>query len=209
MVEIVRSLSLAYVPIRKVGTTSIRKAFRALARGADDHVATYDRPMSAYVRLRARGCRTLVVVRDPVERFLSAYANRIHHHDDISASRTHRAIARVLGLPEQPDIEEFCTRFGLYTLSNDKLRRHFRPQAAYLGADLGWFDHVYRLAETDRLAADLSDWSGQEVRFERLQTGGPKLRFGDVPAATQRRILQITAPDYRLLSGYFEPPDIG
>ena len=209
MVEIVRSLSLAYVPIRKVGTTSIRKAFRALAKGPGDHLATYDRPMSAYVRFRARGCRTFVVVRDPVERFLSAYANRIHHHEDIAASRTHRAIATALGLSPRPDIEEFCARFRLYTLSNDKLRRHFRLQAAYLGDDLGWFDHVYPLAETDRLAADLSDWSGRRVTFERLQTGGPTLRFADVPAEAQRRILEITSPDYRLLSAHFTPPEPG
>lgn len=209
MVEVIRSLSLAYVPIRKVGTTSIRKAFRALARETGDFEATYDRPMSAYVRFRARDCRTFVVVRDPVERFLSAYANRIHHHDDISAGAVDRSIARMLGLPRRPDIEEFCDRFQLYCLSNDKLRRHFRLQKAYLGSDLDWFDHIYRLDETDRLAADLSEWSGQPVTFERLQTGGPKLRFGDVPAGAQRRILAITAPDYRLLSGYFAPPEPG
>lgn len=209
MVEIVRSLSLAYVPIRKVGTTSIRKAFRALAEGQGDLVTTYDRPMSAYVRFRARGCRTFVVVRDPVERFLSAYANRIHHHDDIAATSTHRAIAGMLGLSPRPDIEEFCARFRLYTLSNDKLRRHFRLQCAYLGDDLRWFDHVYPLAETDRLASDLSGWSGQAVSFERLQTGGPKLRFADIPHRAQRLILGITAPDYRLLSDHFEPPTIG
>lgn len=209
MVEILRSTGLAYVPIRKVGTTSIRKAFRSLSSGPGDHMATYDRPMSAYVRYRARGCRTFVVVRDPVERFLSAYANRIHHHDDIEADATHRVIAAALGLSTRPDIEEFCDRFRLYTLSNDRLRRHFRLQRAYVGDDLGWFDHVYRLSESDRLAADLSEWSGREVSFERLQTGGPKLRFADVPPAAQRRILEITAPDYRLLSDHFEPPPIG
>lgn len=209
MVEVIHSLSLAYVPIRKVGTTSIRRAFRGLARGPGDHLATYDRPMSAYVRFRARGCRTLVVVRDPVERFLSAYSNRVLHHDDIARGQPHRALARLFGLPIAPDIEEFCDRFGRYCAVNDKLRRHFRPQASYLGDDLGWFDHVYRLSEMDRLAADLSGWSGQQVRFERLQTGGPKLRFGDVPARTQRTILSITAPDYRLLSGWFAPPETG
>jgi hypothetical protein len=40
-----------------------------------------------------------------------------------------------------------------------------------------------------------------------LQTDGPKLRFADIPLAAQRRILQITEPDYRLLSGYFTRPD--
>lgn len=209
MVEIVRSLSLAYVPIRKVGTTSIRKAFRSLARGPGDLVTTYDRPMSAYVRFRARGCRTFVVVRDPVERFLSGYANRIFHHNDIAANAIDGAVARMLGLSPQPDIEEFCERFRLYTLTNDKLRRHFRLQRAYLGGDLGWFDAVYRLAETEQLAVDLSEWSGRQVRFERLQTGGPKLRFTDVPPGAQRRILEITAPDYRFLSAFFEPPVVG
>lgn len=207
MVEVIRSLSLAYVPIRKVGTTSIRKAFRSLSAGPEDHAATYDRPMSPYVRLRARGCRTFAVVRDPVERFLSAYSNRVLHHDDISSNLSHRALARAFGLARAPDIEEFCDRFDAYCLANDKLRRHFRLQGAYLGGDLEWFDHLYPLSETDRLAADLSEWSGREVHFERLQTGGPKLRFADVPSATQRRILKITEPDYRLLSRFFTSPE--
>ena len=206
MVEIVRSLSLAYVPIRKVGTTSLRAAFRALAEGPADHVATYDRPMSAYVRFRARGCRTFAVVRDPAERFLSAFSNRVRHHGDISGTPVHRAIARTLGLSPDPDIEEFCARFGAYYLSNDVLRRHFRLQGAYLGNDLGWFDRIYTMHELDSLASDLSDWSGRTVRFARLQTGGEKIALADLPVATQRRIREITAPDYRLLARFFDLP---
>lgn len=206
MVEVIKSRKLAYVPVRKVGNTSVRKALRALAAGPDDYLSTKDVPMSPYIRWRASGCYKFTVVRDPVRRFLSAYGNRVRHYPDLHKHPWHRWPLQTLGLSLDPDIDDFCRHFRAYYALNDKIRRHFRPQWRYLGRDLGWYDKIYRIENLDELAADLSELAGRKIRVPRLQTGGPKLSFDDLDAASQRLILNFTRADYALLADYYEPP---
>ena len=189
------------MPVRKVGTTSIRDAFRGLASGPGDLRLTADRSMTPDIRWRARGCWRFAVVRDPAARFLSAYRNRIHHHGDMEATRTHRALTRALGLAARPEIDEFIDRFWRYYWANDILRRHFRPQIAYLGRDLGWYDRVYRLDEMAALAADLSARAGREVEIARLQAEGPRLTPGDLTTRSRARLEAIVAADRAALAG--------
>jgi len=206
MVEIIRSRKLAYVPVRKVGNTSIRSALDQLATGPGDHVSTWDIPMSPCIRFRARGCFKFTVVRDPVRRFLSAHGNRVLHYGETDTYLIDRLLLRALGLPRRPGIEEFCRHYRAYYLLNDRIRRHFRPQGVYLGRDLGWFDKIYRLEALDELAADLSELAGRQIEIPRLQTGGPKVDFAALDPKTQRLILRYTASDYQLLHDHYSPP---
>lgn len=206
MVEIVKSLKLAYVPVRKVGNTSVRRVLRDLADGPGDYVSTWDMPMSAYVRLRSRGCRKIAVVRDPVKRFLSAYGNRVVHYGDLRDHLHDWLPLRLAGLTLTPDVDEFSRKFRWYYLLNDKIRRHFRPQWRYLGRDLGWYDRIYRIEELDVLASDLSELAGREIRMPRLRTGGPKLTFSELLPETKERVLALTANDYTVLGDYYSPP---
>lgn len=206
LVEIVKSKRLAYFPLRKAGNTSVRAALKELAEGPGDYRSTPDVPLSPITRFHARGCYKIVVVRDPVRRFLSAYGNRVHYHHDVTRQKFDRFVARRLGLARKPDIDEFVERFWLYYAVNDKIRRHFRSQRRYLGGDLGYFDKVYTLENLQELADDLSKLAGREVTLPRLQTGGPKFRFESLSRATQERILRITAPDYAFLKDYYTPP---
>ncbi len=190
-----------------MGNTSIRAVLKELADGPGDYWSSPDVPLSPLTRFYARGCHKIAVVRDPVRRFLSAYGNRVIFHRDIGLRAYDRLIAKALGLSLTPGIEEFCARYRLYYLSNDKIRRHFRLQRQYLGGDLGYFDKIYKLEELDRLAEDLSQMAGRKIEIPRLQTGGPKLRFEDLPCETRRKILAITGPDYKFLKGIYEPPE--
>lgn len=124
------------------------------------------------------------------------------------SQRDYRFLTWLSGLTPQPDIEEFCDHFGRYNKFNDKIRRHFRLQKAYLGSDLLYFDKIYRLDQMPVLAADLSERAGREIEFERLQTGGPKLKLEDMPRKVQKFILDYTAPDYALLGEFFEKPSL-
>ena len=200
VVEIIRSHKLAWVPARKVGTTSIRAAFRGLASGPTDLSLTADRPMSPDIRWRARACWRFAVVRDPAERFLSAFYNRIHQHGDMHATVAHRAATRALGLDPKPEIDEFIDRFRTYYWANDILRRHVRPQVAYLGRDLGWYHALYPLGELDRLASDLSDRTGQTVVIPRLHRSQPVTTVDDLPSATRAKLEALIAEDRRALA---------
>ena len=163
--------------------------------------------MSARHRSLARGCFKITVVRDPVSRLLSGYGNRVVFHKDLSATLIDRTIVRAFGRNAYPDIDEFCQNLWSYRALNDKIRRHFRLQVAYLGKDLGYFDAIYKLSELDELARMLSERVGKTVHFRHLQAGGPKYKFSDLSAASKVALLRYTRPDYDILQDYFQPPD--
>ncbi|WP_373355991.1 sulfotransferase family 2 domain-containing protein [Pseudoroseicyclus sp. CXY001] len=209
MVMIVRSQKLAYFSTRKVGTTSVRALLKELAEGEGDFTATRGLPMNRRFLRMTEGMERIAVVRDPVRRFLSGFGNRVGHHGDLAAGLGDRLLIRLAGLDPAPDIEAFTRDFRGYCRWNDKIRRHFRPQRAYLGTDLSVFDRIYRLEALDELAADLSVRAGRRLELPRLQTGGEKLAFESLTEAQQRRVLAITAPDYELLARYYRAPEVG
>ena len=203
MVEVIAPLKLAYIPIRKVATTSIRQEFRRVGSMVGGHSATADIKMSPYIRYRARNCDVFAIVREPASRFLSAYSNRIFHHDDMRSQPSRRIATAAFGLNPQPDIEEFCARFHLYYAVNDSIRRHFRLQSAYLGQDLNFYSDIFPLSRVSQFQDILSSRSGLEVEFGRLQTGGPKFKIADMPAKVRDFIMKFSEPDYKLLGHLF------
>lgn len=207
MVEIVRSKKLAYFPIRKVGGTSIRRALEQVSEGPHDYIRTSARPLNAKHIRMTRGMHRIAIVRDPVERFLSAYSHRIHDTNDLDAQFQDRWITRLFGLPLRPDIDTFCRHFRTYYIINDKIRRHFRYQRIYLGPDLGFYQKIYRLKNLQELSDDLSEIAGKAIEIPHLMVSGRKLRFEDCSAYVQKFVLDHTRQDYDALSDYFTPPE--
>lgn len=208
MVEIVRSKKLAYFPVRKVGGTSVRRALKAVADGPEDYKSTWATPMNARQIAMTKDMHRIAIIRDPVERFLSAYTHRVFDARDLDKQFQDRWVTRAFRLPFQPDIETFCRHFRTYYIMNDKIRRHFRHQRIYLGADLGFFHKIYHLRQLDELARDLSEIAGRTIEIPRLRVSGRKLTFADCSPEVQRFVLKETEADYAYLSDYFTPPKL-
>ncbi|MFQ5438405.1 MAG: sulfotransferase family 2 domain-containing protein [Paracoccaceae bacterium] len=206
MVFVLPRQGIAYFPVRKAATTSVNAALRKLVAPGDPTRKTTRTSMSARQRRLAKGCFKFTVVRDPVSRLLSCYGNRVEYHKDLSATFLDRTLVRAIGRDPHPDADTFFQNLRAYCMINDKIWRHTRLQRLVIGTDLGFFDAIYRISELDKLASDLSARVGQDIVFERLQTGGPKTRFEDLSRASQESVLRFTAPDYRLLHDFFTPP---
>ncbi len=203
MVLILKPHRIAYFPVPKNANTSIKEGFRE-AFPETDLTITSNLRMSARLRAMAEGCHRIAVVREPMQRALSGYGNRVVHHRDLERSAFTRVALGLLGLPLRPTPDAFFAHLKTYMAVNDRIRRHFLPQRAYLGAELGYFDALYRIDELDRLAADIGQRTGTPIAFGRHQTGGPKLRVDDVNEASRARIRAFYAPDYALLAGLFD-----
>ena len=200
MVLVLRSAGLAYFPVPKCANSSIRQTLAALAEDEADLIRTWNAPMSPRMRRLARGCHRIAVVRDPVQRILSAYGDRVVGRGVVTRTTTGRVAAWLGGLDPEPDIETFFDRFTRYRFLNDKIRRHTDLQRHYLGDDLDWFDRVYTLEETDRLAADLSERLGRPVTLPRLKAEGPKFTPDDLAPRHRDLLARYTAPDRALLA---------
>ena len=211
-----KKLGLAYFDTPKVASSSIKYALYEAEHGRPfEHEANVDdaihwtyptRRLQPEDWARTAGLWTFGVVRDPVKRLLSAYANRVALHADQRRGRLSTQRARLLGLSLTPDADTFFTRLGRYRLAAGPVRHHTDRVMRYLGDDLSRFDAIYPIEDLASLEGDLSRRTGAPVRLQRLQTGGPKLRFDMLSAEAQDALMRYLAPEYRVLARYYQPP---
>lgn len=208
--------SIGYQPFPKVACTSIKELLFQLAAGAPfqpslgagaDHVHRY---FDLRVRDVSGASFRFVVVRDPVKRFLSAFSNRVLHHKELSRAYVEKLrLTPPLDLsdfPFDPTLAQFVDRFDLYRRV-PTIDHHFRPVSEYT-APLSAFDKVYPFERLDDLVADLQRLTGQRLGLPHSQRGGPKISVKDVPPKVLDRLIELCAPDYRLLEGFYAPSQL-
>lgn len=217
MPQVLSDHGIAYFAVPKVASSSIKLALYNLQEGRNARqFADPDREIHYVMRTHALRRRDLeecgeywkfTVVRDPVKRLLSAFGNRIVHHQDNTRGKLNGVRRRLLSLPRTPAPDDFFPRLWRYMAASGALRHHFQPVASYTGTDLSKYDAVYPIERLADLERDLSERTGQSVKFPRLQAFGPKLRFSDLSEAAAKAVLYHARRDYELLSDFYLPPE--
>ena len=201
-------IALAYFPVPKVACTSIKLALFEIDHGYPITDRVGPDPGNNYIHwhLRTDAFRPdvastfprhfekMVVVRDPIERFVSAYRNRIVHLREAAHAGA--------SLPRQPDIETFARLLPAYMRAAPMIAHHFAPQTGFVGHDLGWYDRVFRFDELPDVAAYLSDKAGRAVNLRVTQNDGPPLSVSILNPATIELLRQYYADDYKLFAKF-------
>lgn len=111
---------------------------------------------------------TFSIVRDPLQRFISAFISKIFSKDDANYIEFRDLVTSVHGVDLSADADpaRSCLTFAkLFDGQKDpkQIDRHFRPQYLNLAAD-GRFraDTVLRLEDREALLAFFSKWVGPE-----------------------------------------------
>jgi hypothetical protein len=147
------------------------------------------------------------VVRDPVERFLSAYSNRVLHHGELSVPHLVKDGTQNLKvLPPNPDIATFIEFLCQYRAASVSINYHTELQSFFIGSDLSYYDQVYKLSELGRLAEDLSRICARKVTFERHQHSRRKFSIEDIPSVQKSKLIDFLSRDYDLLWSFYAPP---
>ena len=209
-----RRFGFVYFPIPKVGGTSIRDAlFRletgrafvpaVLASGGATEpwmhfpaIAFRDIPPGAF-----DGLARLVVVRHPVERLISAFRNRVGHYREVEKVDFARA-GIASSVPKDPDFDAFCRYLPEYRRI-DAIRHHTQPQSLYLGVDLSYFDHVFRLEQVDDLERHLERLCGTAVELPRLRADGIAKDRITVSQRSREAIRSYYRCDFDLLRRFY------
>ena len=127
---------------------------------------------------------TIAIIRDPVERAISGFMNRVRKFND-------------LHLPEdkRPSWREFIDGFHEFVGRNFMMRHHFLPLTAFLGHDPGFFDYVFRTRDINGAFRELlEDLSGRDVGT-RNANPDPEPDF-DVTDADRRFLRAYYQSDY-------------
>ncbi len=204
-----------YRDLPKVASTSIKAAiyqfevdevFRREKAGMHIHV---------YMRRNNKGdisvCeKKFVVVRDPVERFLSAYKNRVLFHRELSEPFIRQKfLHHYLDIPYfTPGIGQFIDHLEDYLLIKP-IFHHCRPIVElFCGQRLEDFTHVYKIENLSRFEKDLSKLTGNEVTLDHWQTGGKKYSLRDLTKIQIEKLIEFYKRDYALLEGFYSVNDL-
>ena len=205
----VRGTDFVYFPGPKLAATSMKLAllrhnrpfvylYRILqSQSADEmaHHGTYWTMPFEMVPESLKSGRAFCIVRDPIDRFVSAYRNRILFWRDVEQAPD------LAGIPVAPPINEFVERIAEY-FSNRHIRHHFAPMTEFYGHNADFFDRLFHIEEINRIPAYL----GLKLKIPTEQTGGPRMSRADLSSNSIRIRTDLYDADYSAFGRFFECP---
>ena len=214
---------LAYVPIPKNACTAIKILFFSLNKGSEfkEHFSAihgrFDYRAIDFDKFAADNeYFKFVVVRDPVERFVSAYNNRVKMYGELSEKwlKAHDGDHKKLkadfgrnGLSFNPEINEFASRIAEYANASTNIKHHFVPQHLFFNSRLDVFHKVYNIRQLRSLTSELSGRVGEPLELRNVQeTKGLEnaARVSDLTTKERAKVTAYYAKDYELLTPYLE-----
>jgi hypothetical protein len=205
---------IVYIPIPKCACTTLKSVFHLLNYGSefvpghDQEVDNIHRQYAGTPEFRLNrlalyaNWRRLVVVRDPVARFLSAYTSRVVGFGELG----HKFIGGsggALGVPIDPDIHEFIASLHIYQAISPLVRHHFAPQACFAGPDLSAYTDVYRVEELGELHQMLELEYGQPFPMPQFQRSPVQFATDMLSVRELGEIRDRYAGDYALLRRHY------
>lgn len=208
MVIAVEDYEIGYVPVSQAACTTVKNMLGTLM--GRPLPADPDRVHRMFPTRRFRPDQLtaiedffrFTVVRDPVDRLLSVYSDRVVKREELRASPRLQSS----GLPPRPDIDVFFQNLDAYKNHASIIKHHVMKQVVFIGTDLAYFDRVYTTDDLATLRDDLWAMTGRKLAAHHLNAAPHGVIFDDLAPATQAALRAQTQDDYRLLSAWFTPP---
>ena len=212
-----RDLAITYYPIPKSGSSSIKFMLLALDRkegtlsdpdnDVHQHLATnyVDPSLPVYDGHKGK----FTIVRDPLERLLSAYSNRISEAGVLTRPTANKETLERFSLPVDPDLDTFILNIEKYCACSWEVRFHVASPRYFTGSSLFLFDRVFKFEQIDQVAAFLSSASGRTFEIPRLQSSGRRCSPSDLSPAARAKAMRFCRYDYGFLVDYYDPQKWG
>ena len=120
------------------------------------------------------------IIRNPLDRFISSYKNRILYHKDVKFKNY--SIDMILDKLEN----------GLFE------NKHFLPQNFFLGDDLNYYNFYANVNNIKVFENKVNEFFRKKIKFTKIQIGGNHLKI-NISTVQEKRIKKIYEIDYDLL----------
>jgi hypothetical protein len=209
---------IAYFATPKVASTSIKLALYLLDTGqpwstrCDNgkwvHIHNGWKPGGTYFKPLHQDNKAwrFAVIRDPVDRIISCYRNRVCYHNDLTASKINMSALEALGLPKQPTLNEFIVHLDGYRAVAPQIAHDTRLQCISLGPDLDYYHRLYKIEELSALPDEIHAMTGTRIELPVEQSGGPDVTRKSLSRRALAMIRHLFVGDYVLLKRYYAPP---
>lgn len=155
--------------------------------------------------------KRIIIVRDPIKRFISAYSNRIIYYKELSEKSAYKDKIETANLKFNPDINYLVKNIEAYQNCSKSILHHTRPIVNFLGTNLSLYTHIYPIQEINRITEEFLHESNLYSYLKthtlpeipRLQTGGHKLNLDVLEPSSFDKLIYYYAPDYELLENYY------
>jgi hypothetical protein len=194
----IKGTRFVYFPVPKCACTSIKTAIfqhNGPPRGGmyNETIGvhgwrafeTVQFPSKRRAMLLSLVAKPFCVVRDPIERFVSGYRNRIVHLGELG---------------EVPEINDFALSLEKHIAANGSVHHHFSPVVAFLGRNPRFYDRVFRMGEIDQIPKYL----GVPMTIPREQTQGPKIRVSALSPEAIGKLRRFYSEDYAVWGSYIQ-----
>lgn len=194
---------LAYFCVPKAGKTTMKSMMKKISDGGN--FENYgDRQFSSRFQQLTRDHYRFTVVRDPVDRLISCWSDRVGDRDDIRRSAISTFLCKPLGLNPSPGLEEFVLNLRKYQMINDRIYRHAIPQVRYIGKEPAFYHGIFSVKEMPRAEQELSAVVGKSVVIGRLNVS--KTNKKEKPVLSTEALeyaREFYRVDYDLYGRYF------
>jgi hypothetical protein len=149
------------------------------------------------------------VVRDPLERLLSAYSSRIFDARVLTRPSADREKLERFGLPVGPDLDTFILNVEKYCACSWEVQFHVASPRYFIGCSLFLFERVFKFEQMGQVEAFLSSAGGRTFDVPRLQAAGRKFGPSDLSPAALAKAMRFCRYDYGFLVDYYDPQTWG
>ncbi len=219
MVIRVDALRLAYMAVPKCASSTVKRALAELDPDVDtenliapsDHSSSRWHKVYPTSRFRPHRWETVpdewfgfTVVRDPLDRLLACYTNRVVERRELHNSPKLRD--GIIDLPKDPDADFFFQNLQAYREASSVVKHHSMHIWLFTGPKLEKFKRVYTVEALSKLQDDLADWIQTPVHFHRENTSSVPLTADDLSGDTHEALSDWLQQEYDFLSDFYARP---
>lgn len=205
---------LSYISVPKSACTSLKLFFFEIENGVpfrpftvsgkswQVHDVAPSIPFAKLPRQRIETHARIAVVRSPVDRVISCYANKVVSKKTFARPKIAEKLVD-LGLPVAPTVNEFVAKLEAYREAVPLIRDHTRRLGYYLGPDPAYYARLFAMTELADLADFVADHLGRPVpALSHVQVSRSEDLATELTADNRRAIETLYARDLELYGRY-------